>query len=270
MSSFLLNPYISFGGAVPEGVGSAQVLVTADADGEFEASDPFFANVLLLMNFETALTTNDAPSGFTINSNGLLARTTLGTGKFGEGVHQPAGNAGTHTFNGVNTDNWDMGTSNFTIEAWVYRENAVSATFMSHWRNASTQQAWRLSLDASGFLTVAFNAPASTPFSITDTSAALPNNAWSHIVFERSGTTFRLYKDGVMVGTKITGVSAALAAVTNAADDFLRIGSLSGAQIFFDDDFPQRRMDEIRITRGTARYDSDSGYTVPTGPFPTS
>jgi hypothetical protein len=242
----LVNPYQSFGsgGAIP---------------------DPHFASVLALLNFETSVIANSAGSGFTFTST-LVA--TTASGKFAQGVHQPAGAPGTHTFNGVSTDNWDMGTSDFTIEAWVYRENATAVTLLCHWRSASTQQAWHLDFDASGNLRVDFNAPVSTPLNIVAASST-PNNAWSHVVFERATTTFRLYQDGAMVGTKITGNSSALAAVTNAADDFLRIGALPGGQIFFDNDFPNRRMDDIRVTRGVARYNSDSGYTVPTAAFPT-
>ena len=268
MSGFLLNPYISFGeGVAFEGAAAAQILLTADAQGEHDNSDPHFGSVLALLNFQTSITFNDAPSGFTINNSGLVLTTGSG-GKFGEGVQQTV--AGTGVLSGVNTDNWDFTTVDFTVECWVYRENAVSAALLSHWRNASSQQAWWLGFDASGHLEVNFNAPVSTPLAIT-AAGVTPNNAWSHVVFERATTTFRLYQDGAMVGTKITGNSSSLAAVTNAADDFLRIGLLSGgAQAFFDDDFPNRRMDEIRITRGVARYNNDAGYTVPTGPFPTA
>ena len=268
MSILLLNPFISFGGqAAVTGTGAAQVLVTAAASGQ--PPDPDFASVLALLNFETSVLTNVAPSGFTFTST-LVALTADGAGKFGKGVHQPSGATGTHTFQGVNTDNWDFTTVDFTVEAWVYRENAVSKALFSHWRNASTQQAWWMGIDASGHLRVDFNAPVSTPLNIVD-AGVMSTAAWDHVVFERAGSTFRLYKNGAMVGTKITGNSSSLAAVTNAADDFLRIGILAGAAIhFFDDDFPNQRMDEIRVTRGVARYNSDSGYTVPNQGFPVS
>jgi len=252
----------------PLGIVSSPLIGSAGGGGG-PATDPFFANVLALLNFQTSVITNSGPSGFTFTSS-LVALTTGSGGKFGEGVHQPTGAVGSHTFQGVNTDNWDFTTVDFTVEAWVYRENAVTKALLSHWRNASSQQAWWMGIDGTGHLRVDFNAPVSTPLNIVDTGV-MSNSAWDHVVFERASTTFRLYRNGAMVGTKITGNSSSLAAVTNAADDFLRIGILAGAaQNFFDDDFPNQRMDEIRITRGTARYASDAGYTVPSAPFPTS
>ncbi len=69
-----------------------------------------------------------------------------------------------------------------------------------------------------------------------------------------------MYRDGVMVGTKVTGESDLMA---NANVQW-EIGARGEALAHWDG-----WIDSYRATIGAARYASDSGYTVPTAAFPT-
>jgi hypothetical protein len=70
----------------------------------------------------------------------------------------------------------------------------------------------------------------------------------------------RLYKDGVMLASATPPNSA----IFNSPQ-VLGIGATSAGGGALDG-----WIDELRITKGVARYASDSGYTVPTAAFPRS
>ena len=87
----------------------------------------------------------------------------------------------------------------FTIEAWVYGSNFSGAftTISAVWGSFGDQ--WILSVDTSGVLGFAWE-----PFSNSAnfiTGGTLSTNTWYHVSITRSGNTFRLFLDGVIVAT---------------------------------------------------------------------
>lgn len=70
----------------------------------------------------------------------------------------------------------------------------------------------------------------------------------------------RLYFNGTMVASKAgaTGENADIAST-------MGIGRAANGGIAF-----QGHIDEVRITKGVARYASDAGFTVPAAAFPRS
>jgi hypothetical protein len=92
------------------------------------------------------------------------------------------------------------------------------------------------------------------------TTPPLNLNTWYHVACDRDGSgNLRVYIDGAMV-SKTTGYTHNIRSGTGTAD----VGSVAGTNQY---DF-NGWMDEVRITKGVARYASDSGYTVPTAAFP--
>jgi hypothetical protein len=85
---------------------------------------------------------------------------------------------------------------------------------------------------------------------------------WYHVAADRSGGVVRLYADGTMLG-KVTGITNP--GTTGSTSD-LTLGSLTdtGSSVV---NGLNGWLDEVRITKGLARYASDSGYTVPTAEF---
>lgn len=80
-------------------------------------------------------------------------------------------------------------------------------------------------------------------------------NVWYHLSVTRSGSTVRVFTDGVQVASGTDSKSFEVAA----------IGAINTARfpiVFFDG-----RISELRITNGVARYTSN--FTPPNGPFPT-
>jgi hypothetical protein len=92
-------------------------------------------------------------------------------------------------------------------------------------------------------------------------SAVYTANAWNHIAFTRSGTTFRSFANGTLIGT-----------TTGHSVDYVQTGSANSSAIRTwvggTPDIGEVRwggyIDEVRITKGQAIY--TSSFT-PTGPL---
>jgi hypothetical protein len=95
---------------------------------------------------------------------------------------------------------------------------------------------------------------------IVYTWTGFATNTWYAVAVDYDGTKYRLYVDGVMVGSSST------ARVIFDTGENLGIGNNSIASGAFLDGY----LDETRITKGVARYASDSGYAVQTSAFPRS
>jgi len=135
----------------------------------------------------------------------------------------------------------------FTVECWAYKTGA------------GTGNGYLYAQNTSGFLTILFNATnnvlvdkSSVGIQITS-SSTFASNAWHHIAMVYDGTNTRLFVNGVLQGTMSGGGSASATTLTIGA-------YLSGSNFF------QGYIDELRVTRGVARYTSN--FTPRTGRFP--
>jgi hypothetical protein len=81
-------------------------------------------------------------------------------------------------------------------------------------------------------------------------------NTWIAWAVDFDGAKYRLYLNGVMDGSFTTVRSLFAATATLSLGTSFGANRLGGF------------LDEVRITKGVARYASDSGYTVPTAAFP--
>lgn len=158
------------------------------------------------------------------------------------------------------SNNLIFGSSDFTIEFWVYHTN-ISGTYRTIFSKRPTTSA------AGGYkgividlyngnynINITFNGStwAINPGNITP--AVL--NTWEHIALVRSGSTFTFYKNGVNLYT-----------TTNSGTIFddtvsrVTIGADSESTTYYMNGY----LDDLRITKGVARYTSN--FTPP-GPLP--
>jgi hypothetical protein len=86
-------------------------------------------------------------------------------------------------------------------------------------------------------------------------SVACVANTWYHFVLQRRGGVHELYQDGALVGT------AALSINWGTPNTSMRLGANANGGEFFDG-----WLDEIRVTKGVARYSAP--FTVPTEAYP--
>jgi len=150
----------------------------------------------------------------------------------------------------ANQPDFGFGTDDFTIEGWFYRETTGVAVSLFDFRTAATQTAPWLYIGAGGGLLYVVN----STNRISTGSGTIGAGSWIHIALSRSGTDTRLFVNGTQVGSTYTDTN-------DYIQSPLTIGSrYTGANEFFDG-----YIDEVRITKGLARYTAN--FTAPTAPF---
>ena len=158
-----------------------------------------------------------------------------------------------------------FGTSNFTVETWLYPTTSMAGegdiigfNFNS---NLSSFASFRLIVANSQLKYVI--GTSGTSWAHTVTTGSIPVNTWTHLAFVRNGSTFTPYINGI-AGTTATNSSALYEGTA---------GSLVGAVLVNPvSSFFNGYMKEIRVTIGLARYSgsntSAANFIPPTGPFP--
>jgi hypothetical protein len=154
---------------------------------------------------------------------------------------------------------WDFGTDDFTIELWV---NLASVTgteifcMVSTYLNASTGLSlqWRNDSYVSSVWTIV-NGWGDTQINAYATGTPEVDR-WYHIAWAREGTTSRLFLDGALVDTDTNSTN-----ITGGTT--MHIGCLRAASPTFS---VWGNMDDVRITKGVARY--TAAFDAPTRPHP--
>lgn len=138
----------------------------------------------------------------------------------------------------------NLGTGDFTIEAWVYLTSG------------STYQFFIGSSDnASGYMMIGINVPLSPTSTIAigrsginwpvqfGAGTTITSNTWTHIAITRSGTTNRAFINGTQLGSNVTDSTS-----WSFPSNTMWIGMQSGGTSF------NGYIDDLRITNGYARY----------------
>ena len=138
-------------------------------------------------------------------------------------------------------------TNPFTIEGW-FRFNTVATETALLWH----QGAFKL-----GLIGGQIKFWATQNYTVSNGAAFTPTvGQWYNIAVDRDASNnLRIYIDGVMVA-KTTGYTS------NVESTAAFILGFGGGSEYFNG-----YIDEVRITKNFARYGSDAGFTVPTGPF---
>ena len=148
----------------------------------------------------------------------------------------------------ASNNDFGFGTGDFTVELFVYRTTLSSFDSLIDMRaGTGTDSALVIGLNGNQpyvFINGAFRIQA----------GSAPVGSWHHIAYSRSGTTGRLYVNGISVGswTDITDYGAAKPLIIGA--------DYNGANLL------QGNIDELRISNGIARY-SGATLIVPTSEF---
>ena len=212
--------------------------------------DPVFNNVSLLLhgngtNGSTTITDN-SPSPKTVTAVGN-AQISTAQSKFGGASIAFDGSGDYLTV--LNSSQFDFGVDDFTIEAWCYRTSTATSFEIVSYGNPG----------ADGFFfgsntsTISFGTANGIVLASSSTSLAL--NVWTHIAVTRSSNVTRVFANGIAGAT-----------TTNALNDLdsttvFRVGINRAVNVF-----ATGYIDDLRITKGVARYTSN--FTPPTLPFP--
>jgi hypothetical protein len=235
------------------------------------AGDPNFSSVKLLMGFEGANGStsfvDESPVGRTMTAVGN-AQITTSQFKFGSSCATFDGSGDRITT--PDSADWDFGTGPYTIEGFFrFQTKTTNQALLGQWDTGPlTNCAWYFYLNGSNLTMRMANAT----FGIVDmTYAFTPTlGTWYYICVERDATgKTRFYLGTTGTASMVqSGASILNFAPFNSTAKLVlgAIGDTNGAASF---DF-NGNMDEIKITKGVARYASDAGVTIPTAAFPRS
>ena len=218
--------------------------------------DPYWYNVSALLHFDGAngSTTFTDQTGKTWTGAGS-ARISTDQSKFGGSSLSLS--VGTQISTVHNAD-LSCGSAEFTIESFVRFTTLRSSVIVCKVPSTNARSEWMLYTSVSGALALAcWGAGNALVVNLLDASL-MSANTWYHVAATRDGGgVWRLFRDGVIVASATEG--AALATNTEP----LTVGRApynTGAI------YTAGFYDEMRITKGVARYTSN--FTPPTAPFP--
>lgn len=225
--------------------------------------DPYhsYTSLLLRMNGADASTTftdeSSTPKIVNANNNAQLktAVKKYGTASgyfdgFGDYLTCPVSN------------DFAFGSSDFTIEAWVYAvaiptQPSKYAFIIAH-DNIGTTRGWVLDLnETTGALAFAAFSSNTVVDSVVD-SSPFPVGQWVHVAVTRSGTYLRLFKNGIIqatntsAGNTVQNPNVGLLIGSNQQNGVVET---TGNWCF------NGYLDDLRITKGIARYTAN--FTPP-------
>ena len=257
---------------IPHGLRSALASQGSQGgQGGSSSSDQYFSDVSLLLygdgtNGSTAIV-DSSSNAHTMTAAGNLKISTVQS-KFG-GTSMLFDGNGDFVTAPVDTS-FEFGTGDFTVELWAYISSLTAGNY---------QRAVFIALGLGGVGgsvnphyygwglhytpgTLYFDKYDGTYYSHTF-ATTLSFNTWYHIAVTRSGTSLRCFVDGGQVGTTITtSVSFNRVNTDPLVLGYWRTGSAGSSY-----DFYHGFMDDVRVTKGVARYTSN--FTPPTASFST-
>lgn len=217
--------------------------------------DPFFADVTLLLHCDGTPGFQVFPDNSVVNNTmtahaGAVTQTTNSV-RFGT-TSLRMRNAG----DGLTCPNtpFNFGTNDFTVEGWIYFDNAFTP---------DAKSAFFVNSAAATFFAGYGVSNANLTFGPTDTvgwphGMDIFGDLWAHVAWVRHGANRTIYVNGVSIGSAadVGGVNFTPAAGTA----YIGSSPLSGTPCC------KGNLDDIRITNGVARYTANFG--APGAPFP--
>ena len=215
------------------------------------ANDPYFSDVALLLkgdgtNGSTTFTDSSSSPKTVTSYNSAQISTSVK--KYGTGSINLTG-SGDHLQ--VPSDVFNFGSStDFTVEFWLYTttNNRTYDQFIGQWGSQSTFQFSNI------VNTVAIQDPSGTvTFGVAMSS--IPVNTWTHIAYSRTGSTLKLFVNGV-------GYNASRNATISPNLSFpVGIGKVYDQNGYDMNGY----IDDLRVTKGYAQYTTN--FTPPTEAF---
>jgi hypothetical protein len=214
--------------------------------------DPFVNNVSLMLDFNQDFTDKSINSS-TVVSNGSAAISSIQS-KFGN--YSGSFTNSNSYLQIANSSLFNLTSSNFTIEAWVYPTTSSGDRVIVAKNQGSylTGYEWWFGINNNN--TVAFTfTDSNTTFYSAGTVTTVSANTWTHIAAVRSGNTVTVYINGVSSAT----VGAQTVKTTASDVSIARDLETAGGGRYYTG-----YIDDLRITKA-ARYTAN--FTPPAAPL---
>jgi hypothetical protein len=241
-------------------------LVAGAADGGAPTNDPNWANVKLMLGCNSLPATDESSFATPIGTNTTAPLLDTSVKKFDAASFSFPGDINRDLEIASTNDNLDVAASTaFTWECWFYLISID--TNATGWGNTN---AFMESQGASDYVTGVSRASSGAvpqfffiPLNGTTGGfyhqSTVPLSTWVHWALVRdTSNNIYIYQDGVKSTSSVTSSLA----LDNSSTVGFTIGKRQSASNY------NLRMDEVRITVGTARYTAD--FTPPTTAFPRS
>jgi hypothetical protein len=225
-------------------------------------ADPYYGYTSLLLHMDGSnASTNfvdSGPNALTVTASGD-AKVSTGSPYFGTGA---AIFDGSGDFLSVPSGtSVNFGTGDFTVEMWArysslgFSNNALVSSI------GPTVGGLYFAIKSNLTFLVA---RAFVANDLITAAVTWPANTWAHIALSRSGSTMRVFKDGVLVSSVTNTQNYSLALSGN--NDFAVGATQSTSGVRSQTDFFNGQIDDLRITKGVSRYNSN--FTPPTKAYP--
>ena len=209
-------------------------------------------NTELLLNFQDA-GIYDLSGTSDILTKGT-AQVSTSVKKYGTGSIDLTGRASNKELSIIeNGGSLTFGTGDFTVETWVYFLNSGGTQVFIDWRSGTGNQGLRPTLYLNSQKLYFYNGSNK----IESNSLSSRENQWLHVALVRYSGQTKLYINGTQEGNTYTDSNNYL----GTQDGTLYVGGQNGS--YETDGY----MDDIRITKGIARYTAN--FTPPTEALPT-
>ncbi len=218
--------------------------------------DVHWDKVVSLLNFDGDLTDETGETWTAKNSPTYTA------GVFNNAIKlQSSSKQCVYSSNGIA----DFSSSDFTVEFFINFQsfNAGACVLTGGWNYSAGKRTWGFLLgEGSDLNKLHFycSTNGSTSYICSIKGHTLSTNTTYHVAAVREGSTFRLFLNGVLVGT-----STSSASIYSDLSSGVTVGSYSQSEAN-SSYYVNAWFDEIRITKGVARYTEN--FTPPTEPFP--
>lgn len=220
-------------------------------------TDPFYANVSLLLHCDgsagsTTFTDNSSsPKTVVATSNAQITNTLP---KFGTGAMTNSTGYLTVTASTA----FDMGSGDFTVEGWAKTAGPGALMILFTGRDGSGSDRGPTVFTQSGGLRGFCGDSGGSNFGDSGAVGTVPTSIWFHWAYVRSGVNFLLFINGTQVGSTVTSSSTCGGGTNQSVG---RDPGTAGREW-------NGQIDDLRITKGIARYTSN--FTPPTAAFPDS
>ena len=225
--------------------------------------EPLSSNVSLLTLQTGNLFNDNSTNNFTLSNTNVgiypLYPFTSSSITYSSSAH-----GGSLYFNGSNwvttpnisTFDFSLSSTNFTIEAWIYRQGSGTSRGIIGARQNITAHGWCLYSNTNNRLNLGAIIIGSSYQEYILSNITIPQNVWTHVALVKDSTGYIGFVNGIS-GTKISNVNG----LDYKSAQPLIIGALgSGGELPF-----LGNISDVRITRGQALYTTN--FTPPSAPL---